>query len=102
MGIEHRRSRDNAWDKIETRQHIVEEVFVNSIEGDDLLLIGVNTMKLRNGNIAAVEYVARVKIEMVAGQPKIKYCRTWNVSSLTILSENINLLLTLLPRTPQR
>lgn len=78
-----RRCRDNAWDKIASRQHVILKVYSSQPDtSEDLLLLGYNTMQLRNGKTVVLDFVARIVLEEPSsGEIRIKSCESWAVST---------------------
>jgi hypothetical protein len=65
------KSREHAWDVIESRKHEVLKVYASDAEGRDLVLIGRLTAGKKDGGEVVAGLVARVVVES-DGDGKLK------------------------------
>ncbi|KAJ4176886.1 hypothetical protein NW759_017486 [Fusarium solani] len=74
-----RRSRDNMWNAITSRRHVIVKVYSSQADAcDDLLLLGNNTIQVRSGKTVQFDFVARIRLEGPnSSDPRIKSCETW-------------------------
>ncbi|KAJ4169266.1 hypothetical protein NW754_001350 [Fusarium falciforme] len=74
-----RRSRDNVWNAITSRRHVIVKVYSSQADTcDDLLLLGNNTIQVRSGKTVQFNFVARIGLEgLNSSDLRIKSCETW-------------------------
>ena len=54
------RSRKGVWDSVASRQHRVDKVYVNDVEGLDLLVVGTVAVQPRGGEPKSHQFLARI------------------------------------------
>ncbi|KAH7081439.1 hypothetical protein BKA63DRAFT_208420 [Paraphoma chrysanthemicola] len=86
-----RRCRDNAWNVIQKRRHVVQRVYTQAPDGSDIMIIGSADMSLVDGRTVTMEFTGRFIIEndAVPG-PKLQSYQVWVDSAplAKALSEN--------------
>ncbi|KAJ0418351.1 hypothetical protein BJY00DRAFT_287961 [Aspergillus carlsbadensis] len=65
-------SRANAWTSVRSRRHVVLKVYRNNANHEDLFIAGVLTLESLDGTKSDREFVARMEIERIRPEPKIK------------------------------
>lgn len=81
QGLELSASRDNAWNIVSRRRHVVLNLFSANLRGDDLMFIGHVEMDFRNGKSVSGQFTGRLGVEYTASQkPKLTLYQVWAVS----------------------
>lgn len=80
VASEIRKCRQNAWDLIKVRHHVVKKVYVHDKEAMDLMLIGNVEMVLKNEKSISGEFTARILFSNGIDQKKrIQTYQVWSV-----------------------
>lgn len=80
MLSEIRKCRQNAWDLIKVRHHVVKKVYVHDKDAMDIMLIGSAEMVLENEKRISGEFTARIFFANGIDQKKrIQAYQVWSV-----------------------
>ncbi|KAH7231408.1 uncharacterized protein BKA55DRAFT_696327 [Fusarium redolens] len=75
------KSRQTAWDYVESRNHKVLRVYTASSNYSDVLQVGKLTMGFKNCNSATAEFIARILFEEASeNNPKASLYQVWGCS----------------------
>jgi hypothetical protein len=75
-------SRENSWNVIKKRRHLVKRVYVHDMRCSDLMLLGGVEMTVANGQSVDMEFTARMVVESGL-PPKLKYYQVWAVRDVS-------------------
>ncbi|KAJ6104833.1 hypothetical protein N7523_011153 [Penicillium sp. IBT 18751x] len=74
-----RKSRENVWTNVISRRHVANKVYISQPDSyEDLVVLGTNTVQVRNGNTVSFDFVARITLDDASSQkPRVRSCESW-------------------------